>query len=299
MRNILTYLFYLALPALLLAGCNKPRNIPEKKLERIVHDVLVANAYADMNASLFANDTLDMYTPVLAKYGYRPADMKYTIQNFAKLKSSRFADVIDAAMRRIESESSFYAARVAMRDSIDGILAEKYRREVYRRDSLVAYTTPSDLEAPDITLDVTPGRYKIEFRYFVDTAFQRPTLQYRHFLRNDRGVRSAYYTRTYRRGEWVGEDQEVTVNPDVGIETFNMIFASATLRPEERSPRFRVEIDSLVVWHYLSKEAARDSFIREILPRPAFDDQTTPYDGPEIIIPLRPDTTGTATGNDD
>lgn len=295
MRNILTYVLYVAIPLLVLSGCNKPRNIPEAKLEQIVYEVFLANAYADMNNSVFSRDTFDIYTPILAKYGYKPTDLKHTIQGYSKRKNTRFADVIDVAMYRLESESAAYNDRVAMRDSVDRILADRYRKEVYRRDSLKAYTRPSETDVPDLSIDVRPGRYTVDFRYFVDTTLRRSTIQYRHYLEDGKKYRSGYFTRNYRRGEWIKENLEVTVNSGSSIETLNLNFANAVIRDEERNRRFRVEIDSLVIWHYLPKEAARDSFIREALPFFNPDDLIIKHDGPEIIIPLRPDTTGTDT----
>lgn len=299
MRNTVICLLIFVLP--LLAGCNRPKDIPEDKLEDIVYEVFLANAYADMNSSIFIKDTLDIYTPILKKYGYKPADIKYTIQNYSKRKSVSFASVLEKVALRLEAETGVYKSRLALRDSVDNILAERYRTEVYRNDSLKIFRKPSNPEIPDLKIDVMPGRYVIEFSYYADTIPRGLSIQYRHYLENEDGSRTSYLSRIYRRGEWVNEKVETTVNPKAvsPARTLNINFAQAVIREQDRNLPFRVEIDSVSIWHYLPVQDARDRFIDELIPFLDIEELMITYDGPEVIIPLRPDTARTVAAGGD
>lgn len=82
--------------AVTAAACNRPRNIPDEKLIAITREIFLANAYRDSPKSGFSQaDTVDFYTPIFEKYGYKPSDLSYTINNLSRRKSVRFTDILE------------------------------------------------------------------------------------------------------------------------------------------------------------------------------------------------------------
>ena len=78
---------------LVLAGaCARHKIIPDRKLAQIFHDAFLANAY--IGSEQVDIDSLNIYEPIFAGYGYTTEDVYYTIGNFSKRKSARLGDVV-------------------------------------------------------------------------------------------------------------------------------------------------------------------------------------------------------------
>ena len=101
---------------LLLAGaaCTRHKIIPDEKLAQIFHDAFLTNAYiGDERVNI---DSLNIYEPIFARYGYTTRDVYYTIGNFSKRKSARLGDVVEMAIEKLETEGKFYDREVAVLD---------------------------------------------------------------------------------------------------------------------------------------------------------------------------------------
>ena len=62
---------------------------------------------------------MDFYTPIFEKYGYKPSDLSYTINNLSRRKSVRFTDILEEVARRLDREDSLMKARIATLDTVD------------------------------------------------------------------------------------------------------------------------------------------------------------------------------------
>ena len=121
---------------LLLAGaaCTRHKIIPDEKLAQIFHDAFLTNAYiGDERVNI---DSLNIYEPIFARYGYTTRDVYYTIGNFSKRKSARLGDVVEMAIEKLETEGKFYDREVAVLDTIDNVARRTFTRTVYA-DSLI------------------------------------------------------------------------------------------------------------------------------------------------------------------
>jgi len=121
---------------LLLAGaaCTRHKIIPDEKLAQIFHDAFLTNAYiGDVRVNI---DSLNIYEPIFARYGYTTRDVYYTIGNFSKRKSARLGDVVEMAIDKLEAEGKFYDREVAVLDTIDNVARRTFTRTVYA-DSLI------------------------------------------------------------------------------------------------------------------------------------------------------------------
>lgn len=155
------------LAAVVCIACAKYKIIPDKTLASIFHDAFLTNAYLENRR--FSLDSLDIYQPVFAKYGYTTEDVQYTIGNFSKRKSARLGDVVEEAIKRLEEEGKYYEREVAVLDTIDNIARRRYTRVVYT-DSLIRVAGLKDTARLIIELDdIRKGDYRIAFEYKVDS----------------------------------------------------------------------------------------------------------------------------------
>ena len=88
-------------------SCSHHKIIPDDELALIFHDAFLANAY--LGPRNLAHDSLNVYEPIFARYGYTTQDVHYTIGNFSKRKSARLGDVVEQAIDLLESEGKFFS----------------------------------------------------------------------------------------------------------------------------------------------------------------------------------------------
>lgn len=288
--------------AVTAAACNRPRNIPDEKLIAITREIFLANAYRDSPKSGFSQaDTVDFYTPIFEKYGYKPSDLSYTINNLSRRKSVRFTDILEEVARRLDREDSLMKARIATLDTVDSRTMNRYRRVVYS-DSTRQLRRLSDPDKPDIVLPVRPGRYQVAFKYDLDTSSRNGNLRYTHYqFDTTDGTKGSFYYLGYIKG---AQKQEI-FSFDVTDPKTNEVRISLATSPSDKEKSIALRIDSMTITYFLPLREAADSLIREIF---RFNPSLAAYNLPsnashvadkkEIIGALYPDTTGTAAQRD-
>lgn len=178
MKSYLRYPLY-AFAALLLAACARHKIIPDDKLARIFHDAFLTNAYIGLEN--VRTDSLRIYEPIFARYGYTSEDVYYTIGNFSKRKSARLGDVVERAIELLEKEGKVYNREVAVLDTIDNVARRTFTRRVLS-DSLIRVGSLRDTARLNLSVDVEPGEYLLSMRYRVDSLD-----------RNERGLRGVVW----------------------------------------------------------------------------------------------------------
>ena len=154
---------YILVSGLLLA-CSGYKIIPDEQLALIFHDAFLSNAY--MQHRGMRPDSLNLYEPIFAKYGYTTADVQYTIGNFSKRKSARLSDVVEQAIKLLETEAEHLDREVSILDTIDNVARRTFRRTLYA-DSLVRVTRLRDTARLRFVFDsIRPGDYTIAFDRF-------------------------------------------------------------------------------------------------------------------------------------
>lgn len=192
-RSLLVILF-----ALFAGACKRHTIIPDDELARIFHDAFLVNAYVDHEAKL---DSLNVYEPIFARYGYTTADVQYTIGNFSKRKSARLGDVVEQAIVLLEKEGKYYDREVAILDTIDRVAERMQTRRVYS-DSLIRVRSLRDTARLRIAVDVLPGTYTVEMNYRVDSLDRNSRLQNIMWLEKQDSSRSSVYSSTmWRNGD--------------------------------------------------------------------------------------------------
>lgn len=196
--------YRIRLAALLLLGlmagaCVRHKIISDEELAHIFHDAFLTNAY--VSTERLSLDSLNIYEPIFARYGYTTEDVQYTIGNFSKRKSARLGDVVEKAIRMLEEEGLRYEHEVAVLDTIDNVARRTFTRTVLA-DSLVRVRSLRDTARLHIRLDsLLPGEYNLTVNYLVDSLDRNPGLRGSAWLIRTDGSRTSSYTFTMRRNK--------------------------------------------------------------------------------------------------
>lgn len=167
MKRILTLLLLAAVPLLFAGGCSRHKIIPDNKLALIFRDAFLANAYVGTRAMKL--DSLNLYEPIFAGYGYTTDDVQYTIGNFSKRKSARLGDVVEQAITMLEAEGLHYNHEVAILDTIDNVARRTFTRRIYT-DSLIEVFKLADTARLRIEVaDIQRGEYEVRIHYRIDS----------------------------------------------------------------------------------------------------------------------------------
>lgn len=182
---------------LLLAACARHKIIPDDKLAQIFHDAFLTNAY--IGSENVRTDSLRIYEPIFARYGYTTDDVHYTIGNFSKRKSARLGDVVERAIEMLEKEGKIYNQEVAVLDTIDNVARRTFTRTVLA-DSLIRVASLRDTVRLSFSLDVEPGEYNLSLKYLVDSLDRNQRgLKGSVWLELRDSSRTNVYTTTLRR----------------------------------------------------------------------------------------------------
>lgn len=196
--------YRIRLAALLLLGlmagaCVRHKIISDEELAHIFHDAFLTNAY--VSTERLSLDSLNIYEPIFARYGYTTEDVQYTIGNFSKRKSARLGDVVEEAIRMLEEEGLRYEHEVAVLDTIDNVARRTFTRTVLA-DSLVRVRSLRDTARLHIRLDsLLPGEYNLTVNYLVDSLDRNPGLRGSAWLIRTDGSRTSSYSFTMRRNK--------------------------------------------------------------------------------------------------
>lgn len=152
----------------MIMGCKSDESIPERDLVNIFHDAFIANAYL-VKKGVIPNDSMIIYEPILAKYGYTVNEFRNTLRTISERKSARISDLLAKASDRLEKEAAVARKRISILDTIDNTAKRTFKRTIYQ-DSLIHVKRLQDSSKLRISIkDIIPGDYVVTFNYFIDT----------------------------------------------------------------------------------------------------------------------------------
>lgn len=165
MKRLVTIL--LVALALATAGCRRYKVIPDRTLGEIFHDAMLTNAYAD-NQGLNV-DSLNIYEPIFARYGYTTADVQYTLEEFSRRKSAHLSDVAEYMILLFDREAAELNRQVAILDTIDNVAKRRAMRTVLH-DTMVRVSKAADTARMRFVVDgVRTGEYSVRATYSLDS----------------------------------------------------------------------------------------------------------------------------------
>lgn len=238
---------------LLLAGCGKPKTIPDDKLGKIFEDIFLTNSYYSTVGDKTQVDSLDMYRPILKKYGYRVQDLTYTIENYSKRKSKRISDVVETSIRSLENMERYYAELVTKQDTLEARALRKFARRVYYDTAATQVFSLDDTAGLRIEIPVTEGNYRIDIAYLIDSLDQNGRSPLVYELLDSSGT----VTGRHSRGLSTRAPSNISMSADAkpGDRTLRIKFAG--YGPNMKSPH--VTIDSVRIIYTLPVRVALDS----------------------------------------
>ena len=125
------------------------------------------NAYIQQYPNL-KDDSLNLYEPIFAKYGYTPEDMHYTINKIAGRKSSSLGKVTDYMSKLLEEQSEALHLQVIKQDTIESVATRRYKEIIYHDTTIVA-KTEADTALVQISIrHAKPGVYRVTGSYTID-----------------------------------------------------------------------------------------------------------------------------------
>lgn len=245
------------LATLCLAACDGPKAIPDKDLVKIFHDAFLANAYVVECKT--NEDSLLLYEPILARYGYTVEDMRHTVSTIASRKSSRLSDLVGDASTMLEEESKMYNYQLRVLDTVDNVAKRKYTR-VMHSDSLIRVRRISDSTKLQITLkDIVPGEYSVEFEYYIDTTDENRNSRIEAYLKLNDGTQAYRHTMMlsrYRDGKYSRKFVADTSHCELFINMFYHPKSEEIKKPD-------IKIKNLKITRVIPVEQAVDSLYNE------------------------------------
>lgn len=253
-------LLYLIAILLFAPACRQHKIIPDSELAEIFRDIFLTNAYIQEQRPRV--DSLMIYEPVFARYGYTAEDVQYTIGNFSKRKSARLGDVVERAIDLLEEEGLQLEHEVSILDTIDNVARRLTRRTLFA-DSVVHVRALKDTARLRLTVPVTePGDYTVSLDYLIDSADRNVPLRAAVWLEGEQeGVRRQPRSVTLAR--YRTEHFEQTLEADTSIRRFVVSFWNL----EGRRKRFRpdIRLSDIRITLTLPADRARDSLYRQQL----------------------------------
>lgn len=228
MKHAIRDICLVILGALLMVGCSKTTIIPDSDLERITREMFLVNAYA--NAQKVRTDSLDIYTPILERYGYTQDDFFNTLANFSKRKSARIGDVIEATISSLENLSEGYTKKLRNLAYIDSLAKAGCSREVMFVEKIKARKLKDTTRLQLVIPVREEGEYVVSFNYFIDSLDKNLRLQTDHSIYDKDSVRT-YYNRT----NLVREAQKhftTTIKPRRGDVEYHLTLADYSHRED-------------------------------------------------------------------
>ncbi len=256
LKNILHAVLLVIMVTGALSCGRRGKIITDEKLAYIFRDIYLTNSYNQQHRPPNL-DSLNIYEPVFAKYGYTTEDVQLTIGNFAKRKSARLSDVVDQAIEMLDTDARFYQNRIAVYDTVGMVARERYQTVVYT-DSLIEIRKIADTSRLRIVIPLkTPGTYEVSYNYIVDSTDRNNNLRINNYLLDDRGRQYLNNTRRLKRFE----NDAVFASFTAG-ENHRKLVIDLNGYPKDMT-KPNMTVSNLVVKRFLPDRTARDSMARQ------------------------------------
>ncbi len=254
MKRKIRYVIAAAVALFMVVGCGGAKTIPDDELGDIFRDIYMVNAYT-AQAPTIVYDSVDIYLPVLQKYGYDTDDFLYTLAGFSKRKSAKLSTVVDNAIAKLTKSADSLARRVAILDRIDSIAYAMSKSVVYR-DSLITIRGKADSAAMKLKLPASEGRYGITYYYTLDTLDQNRSLNNRHHIRDSIGRSISNNSVRLRPSDRTLYSS--TLESPAGADSLELTFGNYPYDPK----RMHLTIDSLVIEYFPTRDEALERLFR-------------------------------------
>lgn len=280
MKHVFRHILIVVAVALVAVGCSKSEVIPDRELEKITREMFLVNAYAQ--AQSIKTDSLDIYTPILEKYGYTQDDFFNTLANFQKRKSARLSDVIESTIASLESMANGYEQKLRNLNYIDSLAKAMCAKEVMSVDK-IRVRRLRDTAKLVLSLPIRDvGEYVISYNYHIDTLDKNTHLQSTQWTLTADSVRNHYLRTSLTHGE--RKNYKTTLHPKTGATEYFIQFADYAKREDKPY----ITIDSLRITYIPPSEEAlahMDSVL-SFKPNIVLCDSVEVYGSLDAVVPM-------------
>ena len=279
---------------LALVGCARRKEIDDKTLAMIFRDAYLTNAY--LGVDYMDIDSIQIYEPILSRYGYKPEDLRYTIGNFSRRKSAQLGRVLKDAEEQISKMATIYDKQVVILDTIKNVAVRRMKRAVYK-DSLLVIKKMSDTTKTNLVIEpLQPGMYSIRYKYIYKEPTQKSNKKSSKGSPIDRTMRGVLYVETHsesHRNNYsynlrAEENIRRTLTTDTSANRLVITFAKpADARHKPR--KIDLEVSDIEIIYTPDDNLAIDSLFKKYIDIKIFDDIF--FTNPTDSLALPADTT--------
>lgn len=181
----------LLLAVIASVGCNKPRVIPDEVLSDIFRDAMLINAYYNVKSDQ-SPDSLNIYEPVFARYGYTAEDVQYTVDNISRRKNARLGDVAERMIASLDERMQYLNRESAKLDTIENVAFRRYTRSLLGDTTIVAKTAADSTKLRLYLYNIHPGYYRFTSLYSLDSLDKSAGRRYRIYFEREDSTRREF-----------------------------------------------------------------------------------------------------------
>lgn len=262
----------ITLTLLCIVSCARKKEIDDQTLAKIFSEAYISNAYLGIN--YFNIDSVQIYEPILERYGYTPEDLRYTIGNFSRRKSAQLGRVLKDAEEQIKVFADIYEKEVVILDTIKNVAVRSMQRVVYK-DSLISVKKLADTSKLKLVVEpLQPGMYSIRYRYtcerekFKEKGKSKDlSLRGAINIETNNGIHKNNYSYNLRDEENIRR----TITTDTASKRLVITFAK-TADQSKKMKKPNVTVTDLVIEYTPEENLAIDSLFKRYIDIKIFDD---------------------------
>lgn len=262
----------ITLTLLCIVSCARKKEIDDQTLAKIFSEAYISNAYLGIN--YFNIDSVQIYEPILERYGYTPEDLRYTIGNFSRRKSAQLGRVLKDAEEQIKVFADIYEKEVVILDTIKNVAVRSMQRVVCK-DSLISVKKLADTSKLKLVVEpLQPGMYSIRYRYTCEREkfkekgkSKELSLRGAINIETNNGIHKNNYSYNLRDEENIRR----TITTDTASKRLVITFAK-TDDQSKKMKKPNVTVTDLVIEYTPEENLAIDSLFKRYIDIKIFDD---------------------------
>lgn len=262
----------ITLTLLCIVSCARKKEIDDQTLAKIFSEAYISNAYLGIN--YFNIDSVQIYEPILERYGYTPEDLRYTIGNFSRRKSAQLGRVLKDAEEQIKVFADIYEKEVVILDTIKNVAVRSMQRVVCK-DSLISVKKLADTSKLKLVVEpLQPGIYSIRYRYTCEREkfkekgkSKELSLRGAINIETNNGIHKNNYSYNLRDEENIRR----TITTDTASKRLVITFAK-TADQSKKMKKPNVTVTDLVIEYTPEENLAIDSLFKRYIDIKIFDD---------------------------
>lgn len=256
-----------------VVSCSRKKVIDDQTLAKIFSEAYISNAY--LGIKYFNIDSVQIYEPILDRYGFTPEDFRYTIGNFSRRKSAQLGRVLKDAEEQIKKIADIYEREVVILDTIQNVAVRTMQRVVHK-DSLISVKKLADTSKLKLVIDpLQPGMYSVRYKYnctkeqIKEKKGKKKDLSLRGVINieTSTGTHANNYAYNLRDEENIRR----TISTDTAAKRLVITFAKPA-DPTQKMRKPNITISDFIIEYTPEEKLAIDSLFKRYIDIKIFDD---------------------------